>query len=103
MMPTLEEALQYLAIDYADEVITANVKRALAAARQTVRGSVGDDVEILMAGDPRVKELILLYLDDLYSTRGLTNKAIGSTRRLVTDLEWQLRLELRQRRGGMTV
>lgn len=98
-MPTFEEALQYLAIDYADEVITANVKRALAAARKTVHGSVGDDVETLLAGDPRVKELILLYLDDLYSIRGLTNKAIGSTRRLVTDLEWQLRLELRQRRA----
>ena len=98
-MPTFEEALQYLAIDYADEVITANVRRALAAARKTVHGSVGDDVETLLAGDPRVKELILLYLDDLYSIRGLTNKAIGSTRRLVTDLEWQLRLELRQRRA----
>lgn len=101
MMPTFEEALQYLAIDYADEVVTANVKRALAAARKTVHGSVGDDVEILLAGDARVKELILLYLDDLYSTRGLTNKAIGSTRRLVSDLEWQLRLELRQRREAV--
>lgn len=101
-MPTFEEALQYLAIDYADEVVTANVKRALEAARRAVHGSVGDDVEILMEGDARVKELILLYLDDLYSTRGLTNKAIGSTRRLVTDLEWQLRLELRQRREAVT-
>ena len=101
MMPTFEEALQYLAIDYADEVVTANVKRALAAARKTLHGSVGEDVDTLMADDPRVKELTLLYLDDLYSTRGLTNKAIGSTRRLVTDMEWQLRLELRQRREAV--
>ena len=102
MMPTIEEALQYLAIDYADDVVTANVVRALAAAKQALYGSVGEDVETLLPGDARVKELTLLYLDDLYSTRGLTNKAIGSTRRLVTDMEWQLRLELRQKREAVT-
>lgn len=100
-MPTFEEALMYLGIDYADEVITANVKRALATARKTLHGSVGDDVEIYMPGDPRVKELMLLYLDDLYSTRGLTNKAIGSYRKLIGDMEWQLRLELRQLREAV--
>lgn len=95
-MPTFEEALLYLSIDYTDEVVTANVKRALASAIQLVRGCVGEDVELLLPDDPRVKELVFLYLDELYSTRGLTNKAIGSQRRLIGDLEWQLRLELRQ-------
>lgn len=98
MMPTVEEALLYLSIDYADEVVIANVKRALASAMQTLKGSVGDDVEELLPGDPRVTELVLLYLDDLYSNRGLSYKQIGSQRRLISDMEWQLRLELRQLR-----
>lgn len=95
-MPTVEEALVYLGIDYTDEVVTANVTRALNAAIQTVRGSVGDDVLLYLPDDARVKELVLLYTDDLYTNRGLSNKAIGSQRRLIADMEWQLRLELRQ-------
>ena len=98
-MPTLEEALQYLGIDYADDVITANVERAMRTAVATLHGSVGEDVNTLMPDDPRIAELVLLYLDDLYSNRGLSNKAIGSYRRLIADMEWQLRLELRQIKG----
>lgn len=97
-MPTVEEALIYLGIDYADEVVTANVTRALSSAIQTLHGSIGDDIEDYLPGDPRARELVLLYLDDLYTNRGLSNKAIGSERRLIRDMEWQLRLELRQAR-----
>ena len=99
-MPTVEEALTYLGIDYADDVVTANVTRALASAMHTLYGSVGEDIEEFLPGDPRAKELVLLYLDDLYSNRGLSNKAIGSERRLIRDMEWQLRLELRQAKGA---
>lgn len=97
-MPTVEEALIYLGIDYTDDVVTANVRRALAAAVKTLHGSVGEDIEEYMPGDPRAKELVLLYLDDLYTNRGLAYKQIGSQRRLIADMEWQLRLELRQLR-----
>ncbi len=100
-MPTLEEALQYLGIDYADETILAVVTRMLSTAISTLHGSVGEDVETLMPNDPRARELVLLYLDDLYSNRGLTYKAIGSQRRLIADMEWQLRLELRQLREAV--
>lgn len=99
-MPTVEEALIYLGIDYADEVVTANVARALTAAKHIVFGSVGNDVMTYLPDDARVKELVLLYCDDLYTNRGLSNKAIGSQRRLIADMEWQLRLELRQAKGA---
>ena len=98
MMPTIEEALQHLAIDYADDYILGNVKRMLNAAIQTLYGSVGEDIEEYMPDDPRAKELVLIYLDDLYNERGLQNKVAASTRRMVSDMEWQLRLELRQLR-----
>lgn len=95
-MPTVEDALIYLGIDYTDDVVTANVTRALASAVSLVHGSVGEDVEEYLPSDPRVKELVLLYTDDLYTNRGLSYKQIGSQRRLIADMEWQLRLELRQ-------
>lgn len=97
-MPTLEEALLYLGIDYADDVISANVTRALNTAVATLHGSVGEDVGTLMPDDPRVKELVLIFADDLYTNRGVSAKVSGATRRLVHDMEWQLRLELRQLR-----
>lgn len=95
-MPTIDEALQYLGIDYADDMVTANVTRALATAEKVLRGAVGADVETYLPNDPRVAELVLIYLDDLYSDRGVSAKVTGATRRLVADMELQLRLELRR-------
>ena len=93
-MPTLEEALLYLGIDYTDEVTNKNVTRALATAEKTVQGAVGDDVGDYLKDDPRVTELVLIYLEDLYSQRGVSAKVSGATRRLVYDMELQLRMEL---------
>lgn len=97
-MVTTADALLYLGIDYADEVITANVERALKTARKTLHGAVGADVDTYLAGDPRADELTLIYLDDLYSERGVSAKVSGSTRRLVQTMELQLRLDLRDAR-----
>lgn len=97
-MPTLQDALDYLGIDYADDLVKANVTRALAAAVAVLHGAVGEDVETYLPGDPRVAELVLIYTDDLYSDRGVSAKVSGATRRLVADMELQLRLELRQAR-----
>lgn len=94
-MPTLNEAMQYLGIDYPDPLISANVTRALATAEQVLYGAVGENVQTYLPDDPRVSELVLIYLDDLYSQRGVAAKVTGATRRLVADMEQQLRMELR--------
>lgn len=102
-MPTLEDALAYLGIDYADDVVRKNVERAMATAWQTLLGSVGYDVAEYLPDDPRVTELVLIYLDDLYSERGVIAKVSNSTRHMVNSMEWQLRLELaaaKDREGG---
>lgn len=93
-MPTVEDALNYLGIDYADDIVTKNVARALNTAQRTLQGAVGEDVSDHLPDDPRVTELILIYMDDLYSERGVSAKVSGATRRLVQDMELQLRLEL---------
>lgn len=95
MMPTTQEALEHLGIDYADDVVTANVNRALKSAEKVLHGAVGADVEKYLPDDARVKELVLIYTDDLYSDRGVvSSKMSNATRRLVADMEQQLRLEL---------
>lgn len=97
-MPELKEALQYLGIDYSDDVTNANVTRAMKTAQKTLQGAVGEDVDEFLPGDPRVAELILIYTDDLYSERGVAAKVSAATRSLVADMELQLRLELARAR-----
>lgn len=97
-MPTLDDALEYMGIDYADEVVKRRATKALEAAKQTLLGSVGEDVEELLPGDPRTRELVLIYTDDLYSQRGLSAKVSNATRQMVGTMELQLRLELARKR-----
>ena len=99
-MVTIDEALQHLGIDYPDEVITANVSRAMKAADSTLKGAVGADVWELMKDDGRPEQLLLTYMDDLYSERGVSAKVSGATRRMLAAMVLQLLLELRQKRGG---
>lgn len=94
MVVTTQEALIYLGIDYPDDMVSANVTRALATAHKVLHGAVGADVDTYLPDDSRAKELVLIYLDDLYSQRGISAKVSGATRRLVHDMELQLRLEL---------
>lgn len=103
MMPTVKEALVYLGIDYEDTVVTANVQRALNTAVKTLHGAVGADIEEYMPGDPRAVELVFIYLDDLYSNRGVSAKVSNATRQLVATMEMQLKLELRQAREAVGV
>lgn len=103
-MPTYEEALVYLGIDYADDsVIKQNVERCLATAHKTLLSSVGEDVETYLLGDERVKELVLIYTEDLYSQRGISAKVSGATRTLVGTMELQLRLALRTAKEAASV
>ena len=97
-MPTYEDALAYLGIDYPDDLIKKNVNRALNSAVKWLHGAVGEDVETLMPADSRVSELVLIIMDDLYSEKGVSAKVSGATRRTVADMVLQLQLELRQLR-----
>lgn len=97
-MPTIEEVLAYLGIDYADDMITRNVERSIATADAYLKGSIGANYP---AEDPRVKELALIFISDLYDNRGMIEKTAGNVRRLVDDMSLQLRLELSRSSEGV--
>lgn len=91
-MPTIEEVLAYLGIDYADATVNKNVERCITTADAYLKGSIGKNYPV---DDPRVKELALIFISDLYDNRGMIEKVAGNVRRLVDDMSLQLRLELR--------
>ena len=98
-MPTLEEALAYLGIDYADDIVSRNVQRALDAAVGVVKGTVGDDIFEYFPNSPKLRELILLHMADLYDERNTTTlKANAVNRRIIDSMEWQLKLELKRQK-----
>lgn len=90
-MPTVDEVLGYLGIDYADEMVRKNIERNIATAKAYIKGSIGENYP---EDDPRVKELALIFISDLYDNRGMIEKVSGNVRRLVSDMSLQLRLEL---------
>ncbi len=94
MAATIEMARQYLGIDVDDdEMINANLSRALAAAHALMLGAVGDDIETLLPGDPRIDELQLALTADLYGNRSTSAKAGTAEARYIHSLEQQLRLD----------
>lgn len=97
-MPTIEEALAYMGYDQTDAMVLMNVERAMATARAVMRGAVGEDVEQYLPDDPRVKELVLIFTDDLYTERGIKAKVSTATRRLVANMVLQLKLELQRKK-----
>ena len=94
-MPTIQDALYYLGIDETDEMVTANVRRALNTATKRLHGAIGPDVLEYLPEDARVFELVLIYLREAYDADNLTDKARAALNHLKADLEPQLRLELR--------
>ncbi len=93
MVVTIDEVKAYLGIDYADDMITSNIERCIRTADAYIKGAVGSDYPI---EDPRIKELTLIIISDLYDNRGLQSSMSGNMRRLVDDLALQVRLELRR-------
>lgn len=92
-MPTIEDVLNYLGIDYADEMVKANVSRSISVADAYLKGAIGENYP---KEDPRAKELALIFIADLYDNRSVIEKVNGNIRRLVDDFLLQLRLELRR-------
>lgn len=88
-----QDVYDYLGIDYADAMVTANVNRAIATADAYLKGAVGANYPI---EDPRAKELALIFIADLYDNRGMLEKSSNNVRRLVDDFLLQLKLELRR-------
>lgn len=90
---SVEEALSYLGIDYADDMVTANIARTIKTADAYLKGSIGANYP---TDDSRAKELALIIISDLYDNRGIHSTVSGNVRKLVDDLSLQLRVELRR-------
>lgn len=101
-LPDINELYAYAGIDYADNLVEKNATRALKAGLLIIEDAIGEGATKLLEDDHRLHELLLVYAEDLYSKRGILNsdnpKVSGATRRLVNDLETQLRLTYKKKK-----
>ena len=76
-----------------DQVVKRNIIRLIKFSDKYLQGAIG---KLYPAEDERAKEIALLVISDLYDYRDLDSKNItNTTRKLLNDLEWQLKMEMR--------
>ena len=91
-MPTLQDVKDYLGIDYTDAATDRRLTRAITVAAKFLEGSLGVGYPL---DDPRVHELALIVIADIYDNHSMTEKVSGNIRRLVSDFSQQVRLDMR--------
>lgn len=77
-----------------DQVIKRNIVRLIKFSDLYLKGAIGENYPV---EDERAKQIALLVISDLYEYRDLDSKNISNTtRKLLNDLEWQLKMEMRK-------
>lgn len=75
-----------------DAILKRKIDRLIKFSDKYLQGAVGKNYP---KDDERAKEIALLVINDLYESRHVEAKNISNTtRKLLNDLEWQLKLEL---------
>lgn len=97
---TLEDVCDYMGY-LVEEVeaeesgtIKRNILRLIKFSDVYLKGAIGEKYP---KEDERAKQIALLVISDLYDYRDLDSKNItNTTRKLLNDLEWQLKTEMRK-------
>ena len=89
---TADDLLDYLGIDYADDMVTRNVIRAINTADGMLRETVADNYPV---DHSLTKELALIYASNAYENRGDISLS-NNERKLSSVLAMKLRLYLRR-------
>ena len=100
-MITTEDLANYLGIDYADSMVSANLDMAVAAGKGYVKGAIGQEIVEALEDDAdiaRLKSVELAAAADFYDNRSMIadakTKYSHVVRRMIDDFCLQLRLEM---------
>ena len=88
---TLEDVKDYLGYDEIDKMTASNITRTISTAEKYLQGAIGKGFH---EDDPRVQELALRTVADLYENRTHSAKSNATVSKLTNDFAMQLRLEL---------
>ena len=96
---SIEEVCDHLGLDAIEveaeenQATKRNIIRLIKFSDMYLQGAIGKHYP---SKDERAKQIALLVISDLYEYRDLDSKNISNTtRKLLNDLEWQLKTEMR--------
>ena len=97
---SIEEVCDHLGFDAIEveaeenQPTKRNIIRLIKFSDMYLQGAIGKNYP---KEDERAKQIALLVISDLYDYRDLDSKKItNTTRKLLNDLEWQLKTEMRK-------
>lgn len=93
---TIKDVMEYIGIDYEDELTQNRFTHLIKVAHLTLKGSLGENYPV---DDERVKEMALIIIEDLYDNHDLNDKVSGNVRRLVNDFSLQIKCEMKRKTG----
>ena len=89
---SIEEVCDHLGYDPIE--VEAEEGQATKFSNLYLQGAIGKNYPV---EDERAKQIALLVISDLYDYRDLDSKNISNTtRKLLNDLEWQLKMEMKR-------
>ena len=98
---TLEEVCDYMGYLVEEveaeesKIVKRNILRLIKFSDLYLQGAIGKNYP---KEDERAKQIALLVISDLYDYRDLDSKNIANTtRKILNDLEWQLKMEMRKK------
>lgn len=96
---TINEVCDYMGFDVLEieeeegQATKRNILRLIKFSDSYLKGAIGKNYP---KDDERAKQIALLVITDLYDYRDLDSKNISNTtRKLLNDLLWQLKVEMR--------
>lgn len=101
---TLEEVCDYMGYLVeevkSDKVVERSIKNLIKFSDKYLQGAIGKQYP---REDERAKQIALLVISDLYDYRDLDSKNISNTtRKILNDLELQLKMEMRNNGNEQT-
>lgn len=92
-MITIQDVREHLSIDWEDEVIDRRLASLISTAVQFMQGALGSNYP---DDDHRVREMMLITIEDLYDRRADNAKLSTNVQRLFENFALQIRLEARE-------
>ena len=89
----IQDVKDYLGITWDDAAMERRLTRLLRTADAFLVGALGENYP---KSDPRCQELALMIVADLYDHRELSQKEKYTYRKMASDFELQIRLEMRK-------
>ena len=97
-----QDVLDYLGIDYADDMVMRRVRGLLTAIDSYLTGAIGEDYAIAVSPESlaKAKELGLMLIGELYDGRGGTGKERTVVRTILSSMLLHLQLDFENYDGG---